>query len=785
MRILGRWLRLLVWAPVLAAQVPGLYIVELTGDPVAAAAISAPKDRRAAAAFDRRAAIRFEREQVRRAMTPLGVEVLEAVEYAGNALIVRAAVDAGEIEKLPGVRRVHPVYEIEPLLDRALPLLHVPEAWVRTGGEDRAGAGVKIAILDSGIDFAHPAFQDSSLPMPEGFPRASKDDDLAFTSSKVIVARSYAFLYGPTGDQTPRDRQGHGTAVAATAAGVIHRTPLGVLSGVAPKAWLGNYNLSNPGSSRSFRSDVVTKAFDDAVADGMNVINLSLGSAFSLRPQDDFFTDMVDRAMGLGILVVASAGNDGPEPHTVGSKAVAPGVIGVGASVSDRIFSGTARLGEKPYQALPGSGPNPLRPIAAPLADVQRLDENGLACGGLPAGSLTGSVAFILRGACTFEIKLQNAAAAGAVAALVYSHDQNPDAVTMSVGAARLPASMVSHTDGLEIRNQLLDVANPEVTLNFVREPFFVSPQRLAGFSSRGPNTDLAIKPDLIATGTSVYTAQPNGGYTTIQGTSFSSPLVAGAAAALMAARPSLTAAQYRSLLINSATPFVLDSGVQAGIQQAGSGLLNLEAAVGSTMAAFPASISFGAGGGTGGFTRNLTITNLAEQTDTVNIEALPFDGAPAPVVTPSTTDAEPGTPLRFTVRFIASDLEPGEYQGFLRIRGARDSSEIRVPYWYAVASDTPAFLKIVSSSEGGAPGGFLRGGVSVRITDRSGVPLPNVEPRVTVVSGEGQVTRVVRRDALYPGLFDIDVQLGTLPGPNVFRIEAGSLRQEVTIPGR
>ena len=120
------------------------------------------------------------------------------------------------------------------------------------------------------------------------------------------------------------------------------------------------------------------------------------------------------------------------------------------------------------------------------------------------------------------------------------------------------------------------------MTLQFNLGPAYANPAQLASFSAKGPNVDLAIKPDLVAVGVNMYTAaeklDPNGGvysstgYAVEQGTSFSTPLVAGAAALVKAARPGLTSAQYRSLLVNSADPAFLVPGTPATVQQAGGG---------------------------------------------------------------------------------------------------------------------------------------------------------------------------------------------------------------------
>jgi minor extracellular serine protease Vpr len=774
---------LLALAAPLRAQVSGYYIVELEGPPALERA-PVSKDGRRHASADGLRRVAAEQDALRPALAAHEAEVIESIRHVGNALIVRAGDErAAALGAIAGVRRVHPVREIKLHMDRALGLHQVREGWVRLGGEERAGLGVKIGILDTGIDVTHPAFQDENLETPSGFPITNRAPDIRFTNHKVIVARGYASMYGSNGDA--RDRVGHGTAVAMCAAGEPVASSEGVVSGVAPRAWLGSYNLSNPANPDSFRGDVVAKAFDDAVADGMDVINLSLGSAFSMRPEDDVFTSMVRRAMDLGIIVVASAGNDGPEPSTIGSKAAPPGVIGVGANVNDRVFGGAAIAGEKTYLAMPGSGPNPASPLAAGVADVEQFDPTGLGCAGFPEGALAGRIAFILRGSCTFEAKLNNAAAAGAVGALIYSHQFSPDAITMSVGSATLPASMMSHRDGLDFKAYLHENPGLELTLRFTREAAPVPANRIAGFSSRGPNTDLTIKPDLIATGSSVFTAEPGGGFTIINGTSFSSPIVAGAAAALRGARPGLTPDQYRSLLINTATPLVYDSGELAGVQEAGGGVLNLDAALASTVAAFPTSISFGAGGNTVIAARTLSLTNLSGEAETFTVFATPHNGGAAPEVSEAMVTIAPGESARLGVRLAAAFESAGPRQGFIEIRGTREGSEIRVPYWYGVTSRSASAIKVVNQSATGRRGALLRAAISLRITDAAGVPIADAAPVIEVIAGEAQVVRVASRDATYPGIFDVDVRLGPEPGANVFLIRSGVVTREVTITGQ
>jgi len=728
------------------------------------------------------AAVHAQQRQLWRTLLRYGARPFASLDTVANALLVRLPDDqAAAVKSLPGVRRVYPVYRVHASLERAIPRHRAPEAWARLGGEDLAGAGAKIAIIDTGIDPAHPGMIDPSIPMPEGFPRVNRAADLAFTSNKVIVARSYLSLLSGAGDISARDKDGHGTAVAVAAAGVLQQTADGPISGVAPKAYVGNYTVFP--ATGDTRADIVLKAIDDAARDGMDVINLSLGSPFALRPKDDIFTRIVRRLNAAGVLVVAAAGNSGPDRFTISDTAVAPETIAVGASWNDRTLSGTVQLATgQQYDAVPGDGVKPLFPVTAPLFDVSQLDSDGLACGPLPAGSLQGRIAFILRGTCFFEDKLNNAQAAGAVAALLYTHAVEPQPVIMSVGSATLAGLMVSHADGLEIKSLLEEATSLSATLNF-RVLSEVDPNRIASFSSRGPGTDLAVKPDLVATGVALNTATLNGGYDTTQGTSFSAPLVAGAAAVLKAARPGYPGDVYRSLLINTADPLVFASGSTAPVQQAGAGLLDLDAALAATVTVYPTAVSFGST--TGALSRRLTISNLGTEAAALTLSTQPFGGGPPPVLSETAVAIGPMRTHGVTLTVAPEGLPAGEYQGFVWIHGSRPGADVHVPYWYAVPSGTPAQLTIVDHKEEAKAGALVRRAISVRTTDAAGLPLRELKPEVTVVSGGGEVLSVFSDDATCPGLFEVDIRMGPSPGDNVFRIEAGGLSDEVTIQGQ
>jgi subtilisin family serine protease len=186
-------------------------------------------------------------------------------------------------------------------LNKATQLMNAPAAWNLVGGQSNAGKGIKIGILDTGIDQNHPAFQDSSLSFPSGFPKCSGSADAcSYTNTKVIVARSYVSLIvtgneadpkNPAADSipddySPRDRTGHGTAVASCAAGNSNTGSV-TFSGMAPKAWVGNYKIwGSPTVNEAPPEDVWITALNDAVADGMDVINMSSGGTALTGPLD-------------------------------------------------------------------------------------------------------------------------------------------------------------------------------------------------------------------------------------------------------------------------------------------------------------------------------------------------------------------------------------------------------------------------------------------------------------------------------------------------------------------
>ncbi len=291
-----------------------------------------------------------------------GLAVRLLGEHAGSPLQV--------LGRLPGVVGVYPEKEYRLSLDHSLPLIGAPEIWNALGGVGRAGEGLKIAIIDSGIYIGNPFFNAAGFSYPPGFPKGHT----RYTTPKVIAARTYFRPDDPPAlgePVTPIDGIGHGTHVAGIAAGVANtQTPRGPLSGVAPRAWLMNYKVFyRPYSGRviAFTPEILA-SMEDAVADGADVCNGSWGGAADFAPESDPMVLAAEAMVRAGVAVAFAAGNDGSLPASVNSPAIAPHAIAVGSTTTDRegdrpdmlsAFSSRGPglgLSLKPDLAAPGEG---------------------------------------------------------------------------------------------------------------------------------------------------------------------------------------------------------------------------------------------------------------------------------------------------------------------------------------------------------------------------------------------------------------------------------------------
>ncbi len=502
-----------------------------------------------------------------------------------NGIAVKASsTDAKMLAQGPGVKRVVQSRKYIPLMNQSNQLIYSPSLW-KKGFQ---GDGIKVGVIDSGIDPHHPFLKDASLKMPAGFPKVNRVEDKKFTSNKVIVAK----VYSPDLTASPKALDSHGTHVAGTIAGKRdYKDPTGLvkspLSGVAPKAYLGNYNVF-PCENCSAESIFIAKAVEDAVNDGMDIINMSLGGEAVVG--FDLLVEVVNAASDVGVTMVVAAGNEGPDPMTIASPGIAAKSITVGA-VTNHHFIGTAMNievdGQKREVMIGTSDPGGkiTGRVAAPLAVVSEKD--GLGCEPITQ-DLQGKIAVLKRGICSFTLKGKHAMDRGAVGLLIINHSAGDPSSMFVEEEISIPMGMVSDQDGEWISkgNRIFG----EFQLNSEKEIISGNSKYLANFSSRGPTVNHTLKPDVTAVGVNVYSSVLQGGLEMLNGTSMATPHVAGAAALLKQAHPSWTPDDIKSALMNTAQS-VRDS---ENPLEVGSGFIHVEKAFQPPVMVFPSSLSFG-----------------------------------------------------------------------------------------------------------------------------------------------------------------------------------------------
>src|SRR5258708_2218035 len=322
----------------------------------------------------------------------------------------------------PGVSLVEPSLTYAPTMNRSVGVINAPAAWAAVGGVAHAGAGIKVGVLDTGIDQTHPFLTDNTLTPPAGFPKFDPRHQ-QFTTNKPILARAYSTR--KPGSFTAQALQDHGTHVSGTIAGVNGTTApasgkfptVTGLSGVAPKAFLGNYNVF-PGQTGNATSHDIAQAIEDAVKDGMDVINMSLGGG--INGFQDQLTAASNRAANAGGVVAIAAGNSGPGVNTVESPGQAADAITACASTNNHFFGIPVIVAATTFGAAVGdfSAFNPA--VTAQLANWNGTAATAAAgaatqaCTPIPAGTHTGKIVVIDRGTCTFSTKIRNARDAGA-----------------------------------------------------------------------------------------------------------------------------------------------------------------------------------------------------------------------------------------------------------------------------------------------------------------------------------------------------------------------------------
>ncbi|HAX73642.1 MAG TPA: hypothetical protein DCY20_08960, partial [Firmicutes bacterium] len=462
------------------------------------------------------------------------------------------------------------------------------------------GEGIKVGVLDTGIDYNHPDLAAAY----KGY-RAEDGDANSVNIDSVLgwdfidndadpMETTYEDWkvsdYDETSSSGSTYYTSHGTHVSGTIAGQGDNsdTSQNVL-GVAPDVELYGYRVLGPYGSGA--TSGIIAAIEKSVVDGMDVINLSLGGSSS-SPFDPL-VDAVNNATLAGVVTVISNGNSGPNQYTVGSPGVAPLPIAVGASTVDLTYDRYSVKSEESEELDLTSnlmGINLVKSINEYTEEAYELVycELGYA-NDFEDKDLTGKVAVIDRGTITFVEKIANAEAAGAAFVIIIN---NVDGEMPYLGEfSGLNTLSLSLEDGTKLKSYMSEHETATFSVSY-KDSYLVKGDYLAEFSSAGPvGVTNEIRPDVVAPGSQVYSTVPgyindhesnnySYAYGRMSGTSMAAPHVTGVAALILQANKDYTPEQVKAAIMNTAEEIKQENGDNYSVHQVGAGRINAYNAV-------------------------------------------------------------------------------------------------------------------------------------------------------------------------------------------------------------
>ena len=423
------------------------------------------------------------------------------------------------------------------------------------------GNGIKIAVIDTGINLNHPDFFNQN------------------STSRFL--KGYDFV---DNDTFPQDTNGHGTQVT----GIIAAD--GQLKGIAPMAEIFSYRVSSDGES--VPSDLIIKAINQAVDDKVDIINISLGVNMTHNKIDQ----AVNNAIKRGIVVVAAAGNSGPDEGTIGSPARNHNAITVGATYNNRDSSmvSTLEVDGTQFQVLPMLGTDIISdPILADIVFAKYSRENDF-----DGIDVKGKIVLAERGGETpdeivfFSDKEIFATKNGAKGLIIYNNQPGiffGELIHEYVSEdyyPTIPTVSMTREEGLELR-KIIEIETSG-TFNVFNHPDFI-----ATFSSRGPVSPFYMKPDLVAPGVFVNTTSLNKFYNITSGTSYAAPHVAGAIALLLEKNPEFTPHEIKSVLVTTSDVITDQYREEFDFNEGGAGRIDLKKAFNSELIFDPPKLMF------------------------------------------------------------------------------------------------------------------------------------------------------------------------------------------------
>lgn len=581
--------------------------VVLAGDSVADAVISEREQGRSLGRPERAA----KRGSVAAAQAPLvrqvratGATVLYTLQDAISAVVVRGTqsqLDA--IARLSGVVAVQRSHRVERDNTTANAVTGASTAWEELSV---TGAGQTIAIIDTGVDYTHATFggsgsaadytaNDRTTIEPDSFPTVKVVGGYDFVGDDYDASSDVIDRVIPQPDPDPLDCGGHGTHVAGTAAGYGVNVDGSTYTGAYTKDAVASLKIgpgSAPGASilaykvfgceGSVETAIVIAALDRALRDGATVANLSLGAGWTLP--DYVESKVVNRVSRAGLLVVASAGNEGNAPYNVGSPGVASRALTVAA------------LDAKPsYPAatltLPSTSTLPLLDIndrtfsfSAPVV-VLSDGHGGIGLGCAQAdysNAVVGAIVVTKRGECARVDRAIFGATAGAAAVIMVNNGPGYPVFDGPIAGVSIPFLGALESDAIALQG-LDGVTVPVASSGTIPNEHYLAP---ADFTSGGPRLgDSAQKPEISAPGVALFSAAVGTGNDGVyeSGTSMAAPHTTGIAALVRAAHPTWSPAEVKAAIINTA---ITDGFQDYNLRVQGSGVVSAVGAVAATTTA-------------------------------------------------------------------------------------------------------------------------------------------------------------------------------------------------------
>lgn len=433
--------------------------------------------------------------------------------------------------------------------------------------ENITGKGIKVGVIDTGVDYNHPdltesykGYRDTDGEDPKEIdPDAVKGWDFVDNDADPMETTYEDWQ----NSEYPEDYNGskyytsHGTHVSGTIAANKQNDVDYAVGGVSPEVDLYNYRVLGPYGSGT-NEDVIA-GIDKAVSDEMDVMNLSLGS--SVNDPLDPTSIAINHAMLSGVVAVVAAGNAGPSEKTLGSPGTAALGITVGASDSAMNIPTMSLSAGKDTLSLMLLAKNFSDQLKLLEAKNLPLVSAGIGQAGDFEGiDVKGKVALIERGTLTFDEKIANAKAAGAIATIIYNNTDGQISAYLGEGKGYIPSFRLSKEEGEKLKNSGVSTVSFKDLSSTKTEG-----DTLADFSSRGPvNGNYDIKPDVVAPGVAVFSTIPeyinspeegedySTSYSRMQGTSMASPHVAGVAALILQSNEEYDPFDVKQALMNT-----------------------------------------------------------------------------------------------------------------------------------------------------------------------------------------------------------------------------------------